>query len=209
LVLHDDDNPDLLCCSAERRHQLRPRSPPRQRPSAACVRRTGSLETRIANWQDEIIVSPTIFQRGPYRFFFFSSDRSEPPHVHVMRERRLAKFWLGPIRLATCVGFGKREVELVDGRVVSVPTAWYPRLAEASSRERRSWVLIGSGIGIHWRALDEDISVEGLLRGERSGESPTSLRSWRAGRKRPANKALQPTGRAPRTGLSQGAAARG
>jgi hypothetical protein len=86
-------------------------------------------------------------------------------------------------------------VELVDGRVVSVPTTWYPRLAEASDRERRSWVLIGSGVGIHWPQLDEDISLEGLLRGERSGESTSSLRSWRTTRKRPANKALQPTRR--------------
>lgn len=86
-------------------------------------------------------------------------------------------------------------VELVDGRVVSVPTPWYPRLAEASDRERRTWVLIGAGVGIHWPALDEDVSVDGLLRGERSGESRASLRSWRAARKRAANKALQPTRR--------------
>jgi hypothetical protein len=89
-------------------------------------------------------------------------------------------------------------VELVDGRVVSVPTTWYPRLAEASDRERRSWVLIGSGVGIYWPQLDEDISLEGLLRGERSGESPSSLRSWRTTRNRPAKKALQPTSRAKR-----------
>ena len=89
-------------------------------------------------------------------------------------------------------------VELIDGRVVSVPTTWYPRLAEASDRERRSWVLIGSGVGIHWPQLDEDISLEGLLRGERSGESTSSLRSWRTARKRPAKKALQPTVRAKR-----------
>jgi Protein of unknown function (DUF2442) len=97
-------------------------------------------------------------------------------------------------------------VELADGRAVSVPAAWYPRLAAAPGRERRDWVLIGAGVGIHWPALDEDVSVEGLLRGERSGESPASLRSWRAARKRPANKALQPTRRATRAGTS---AARG
>jgi hypothetical protein len=100
-------------------------------------------------------------------------------------------------------------VDLVDGRVVSVPTAWYPRLAEASDRERRSWVLIGSGLGIHWPQLDEDISVEGLLRGERSGESRSSLRSWRGTRKRPANKALQPTGGGSRARSSHRDAARG
>ncbi len=100
-------------------------------------------------------------------------------------------------------------IELADGRVVSVPTTWYPRLDEASSRERRAWVLIGSGVGIHWPELDEDISVEGLLRGERSGESKSSLRAWCAARRRPANKALQPTRRALRTGTSHRAAARG
>ena len=100
-------------------------------------------------------------------------------------------------------------VELVDGRVVSVPTTWYPRLAEASDRERRSWVLIGSGIGIHWPGLDEDVSVEGLLRGERSGESASSLRSWRVTRKRPANKSLQPTGRGSRKRSPHRDAARG
>jgi len=100
-------------------------------------------------------------------------------------------------------------VELVDGRVVSVPTTWYPRLADASSRERRSWVLIGAGIGIHWTELDEDISVEGLLRGEHSGESLSSLRAWRATRKRPPNKALQPMSRVSRAKPSQRSAARG
>ena len=87
-------------------------------------------------------------------------------------------------------------VELHDGRVVSVPLAWYPRLAEGSPGERRRWELLGPGIGIHWPDLDEDISVEGLLQGLPSGESSTSLRAWRATRKRPANTALQPTSRA-------------
>ena len=88
-------------------------------------------------------------------------------------------------------------VELVDGRVVSVPLAWYPRLAEGSPAERRRWELLGPGIGVHWPALDEDISVEGLLHGLPSGESEGSLNAWRASRKRPAHKALQPTSRAP------------
>ena len=86
-------------------------------------------------------------------------------------------------------------VELRDGRVVSVPLAWYPRLAEGSSRERRRWELLGPGIGIHWPDLDEDISVDGLLQGLPSGESPASLNEWRATRKRPANTAQQPTSR--------------
>ena len=81
-------------------------------------------------------------------------------------------------------------VELNDGRSVSVPVAWYPRLAEGRAAERRRWELVGSGIGVHWPDLDEDISVEALLRGERSGESPESLRRWRATRRRPASRRL-------------------
>ena len=77
-------------------------------------------------------------------------------------------------------------VELVDGRSVSVPLAWYPRLAEGRPSERRSWELIGPGIGIHWPHLDEDISVEGLLLGHRSNESSVSLQRWRTSRRRPA-----------------------
>src|SRR5205814_7928334 len=80
-------------------------------------------------------------------------------------------------------------VELRDGRVVSVPLTWYPRLAEGSPRERKRWELLGPGIGIHWPELDEDISVEGLLAGARSGESATSLNAWRARR----NHATNPT----------------
>src|SRR5712691_1947935 len=87
-------------------------------------------------------------------------------------------------------------VELRDGRVVSVPLAWYPRLAEGSPRERRRWELLGPGIGIHWPDLDEDISIEGLLQGLPSGESRGSLDAWRASRKRPANKAPRQTSRA-------------
>ena len=86
-------------------------------------------------------------------------------------------------------------VDLADGRTVSVPLQWYPRLAEATAAERRHWELIGPGIGIHWPAVDEDISIEGLLRGLPSGESATSLERWRASRNNPANKALQPTRR--------------
>jgi hypothetical protein len=70
------------------------------------------------------------------------------------------------------------SVELVDGRTVSVPLIWYPRLAHASPSERNDWRLIGRGEGIHWPALDEDISVANLLAGKPSGESQRSLRRW-------------------------------
>jgi len=87
-------------------------------------------------------------------------------------------------------------IHLQDGRVVSVPITWYPRLAEGTPIERRRWELIGPGIGIHWPDLDEDISVEALLLGLGSNESASSLQRWRASRRRPANQALQPTSRA-------------
>lgn len=70
------------------------------------------------------------------------------------------------------------EVELSDGRAISAPLAWFPRLLHATSAERSAWRLIGSGEGIHWDALDEDISVEGLLRGHPSGEGQESFKRW-------------------------------
>jgi hypothetical protein len=69
-------------------------------------------------------------------------------------------------------------VELVDGRTVSVPLLWFPRLVDATPAERGNWRLIGRGEGIHWPDLDEDISVAGLLAGKRSGESQRSLKRW-------------------------------
>jgi hypothetical protein len=73
-------------------------------------------------------------------------------------------------------------VDLSDGRSISVPVAWYPRLAHASSTERKRWRLIGRGVGIHWEDLDEDISVENLLAGRPSGESQASFNDWLAKR---------------------------
>ena len=55
-------------------------------------------------------------------------------------------------------------VDLADGRKISVPLHWFPRLDNASPGDRKSWQLIGGGLGIHWDALDEDISVESMLR---------------------------------------------
>lgn len=73
---------------------------------------------------------------------------------------------------------------LCDGGTVSVPLAEYPRLHYATPTERRNWRLMDSGRGIHWDALDEDISIAGLLAGRHSGESATSLARWRAARGR-------------------------
>jgi len=69
-------------------------------------------------------------------------------------------------------------VELVDGRSVIVPLAWYPRLTHATPKERENWRLIARGEGIHWPDLDEDISVEGILAGRPSGESQASFQRW-------------------------------
>ena len=73
-------------------------------------------------------------------------------------------------------------VDLSDGRSISVPLAWYPRLLHATAVERKRWRLIGRGSGIHWEHLDEDISVEGLLAGKPSGESQASFSNWLAKR---------------------------
>ena len=70
------------------------------------------------------------------------------------------------------------DVELADGRSISVPLAWYPRLIHATADERAHFRFIGGGEGIHWPDLDEDISVEGIVAGRPSGESQQSLQRW-------------------------------
>jgi len=69
-------------------------------------------------------------------------------------------------------------VDLSDGRTISVPLGWYPRLQHASPQERNNWRFIGKGQGIHWEDIDEDISVEGLLAGKPSTESQASFKKW-------------------------------
>ncbi len=69
-------------------------------------------------------------------------------------------------------------VQLSDGRDISVPLSWYPRLVHATQIERDHWELIGGGQGIHWPDLDEDISVEMLLAGRKSGEGRHSFKQW-------------------------------
>ncbi len=58
------------------------------------------------------------------------------------------------------------SVELMDGRTISVPLAWYPRLLHATKKQRNKWSISGGGYGIHWDLLDEDLSTEGLLKGQ-------------------------------------------
>ncbi len=69
-------------------------------------------------------------------------------------------------------------IDLVDGRSISVPLEWYPRLLHGTPQERKNWRLIGRGEGIHWPDLDEDISVENVWAGRPSGESQSSLKRW-------------------------------
>ena len=70
------------------------------------------------------------------------------------------------------------SVDLSDGRSISVPLAWYPRLLNGTQEERNNWRFIGEREGIHWPDLDEDVSVENLLAGKPSGESQSSFKRW-------------------------------
>ena len=73
-------------------------------------------------------------------------------------------------------------MDLVDGRTVTVPLAWYPRLWYGNAEERSHFELIGDGHYIHWPDLDEDLTVAGILAGRRSGESAASLKEWLSAR---------------------------
>jgi hypothetical protein len=70
------------------------------------------------------------------------------------------------------------SVDLEDGRSVSVPIGWYPRLSYGTAAERANFQISSAGYGIHWPDLDEDIGVEGLLLGKRSSESGASFERW-------------------------------
>lgn len=83
---------------------------------------------------------------------------------------------------AVAVSDDTLTVDLADGRSISAPLTWYPRLAHGSAAERANWRLIGRGEGVHWPDLDEDISVENLLTAARSGESDRSFKQWLASR---------------------------
>lgn len=76
------------------------------------------------------------------------------------------------------------SVALMDGRVITVPLAWYPRLYRATPRQRRNWKLAGGGYGIHWPDIDEDLSTEGLLRGAPAPATPAVKRRARPAREK-------------------------
>ena len=80
------------------------------------------------------------------------------------------------------VGEDALTVDLSDGRTISTPLAWYPRLLNGTPQEQRNWRLIGQGEGVHWPDLDEDVSVENLVFGQPSGESQRSFQRWLQGR---------------------------
>ena len=88
-----------------------------------------------------------------------------------------------PVAEAVTVTEDTLTVGFSDGRSLSVPLAWFPRLVHATPAERKSWRLIGRGHGIHWSKLDEDISIEGLLAGKPSGESQASFKKWLSARR--------------------------
>lgn len=164
---------------------------------------------------------PTVAYIGAYRLFFYSGDRSEPPHVHVERGNEIAKFWLSPVRLQSSERFRSQEIrriqrlieqheqelleawhntlvierraqaqtvnvteeELIvaldNGRTISAPLAWFPRLLHGTPEERANWrLIIGDGEGIHWPDPDEDIEVRHLLAGIPSRETQHSLQRW-------------------------------
>jgi hypothetical protein len=83
-----------------------------------------------------------------------------------------------PLAQAVRITHDSLHVDLADGRTISVPLWWYPRLLHATADERKNWRLAGTGRGIHWENIDKDISVEGLLAGRPSGESQASLKKW-------------------------------
>ena len=85
-------------------------------------------------------------------------------------------------------------VDLMDGRSISAPLVWYPRLLNGTAEERKNWRLIGDGEGIHWPDLDEDLSVDSLIVGRPSGENPLSLKSWLETRKASAKRARNQAG---------------
>lgn len=92
---------------------------------------------------------------------------------------RMSTFEAGvPVVTHVTVTDDTLSVDLSDGRTISVPLAWFPRLLHGTKKERNNWRLIGKGYGLHWEDLDEDISVENLLLGQASGESQASLEKW-------------------------------
>lgn len=90
----------------------------------------------------------------------------------------ISTFEAEPAAIGVLVTEAFINVGLEDGRQLSVPTSWYPRLAHATTAERQNWRLLGGGYAVEWPDLDEHIGIEGLLLGRRSGESKVSFDRW-------------------------------
>lgn len=88
-----------------------------------------------------------------------------------------------PIAVAVEVSSEQLSVRLADGRTITVPLEWYPRLAHATQAERDHYELLGHGSAVGWPDLDEHLSVESILAGRSSGESQHSFQRWLASRK--------------------------
>jgi hypothetical protein len=76
----------------------------------------------------------------------------------------IAAVEIQPLAIDVAFSADMLQVELADGRAIGVPLEWFPDLEAASAKDRKNWELIGGGLGIRWEALDEDVSVESLLR---------------------------------------------
>ncbi|MSU77903.1 MAG: DUF2442 domain-containing protein [Gemmataceae bacterium] len=87
-----------------------------------------------------------------------------------------------PTAIQVALSSERFTVDLADGRSVSIPLEWYPRLMNATRAERNNWQLLGDGYAIEWPDLDEHIGIECVLAGHRSGESIRSLNTWLATR---------------------------
>jgi hypothetical protein len=142
---------------------------------------------------------------GPYRVFFTSFDCREPPHVHSAESSSsiISESWRHGMTIAVSsepiirdVRVTKSEIiaYLEDVRVISVPLAWSWRLSEATPVQRVKFRLIGAGQGIHWPDVDEDISVEGMLRGSPAPRAPVPRQRSSPAKRRPpkARKAAKP-----------------
>ena len=124
----------------------------------------------------EVAALPTL--RSLYAEAFGATPLEErPAGVIVSRYSNSQKLEI-PGAVEITVTEDALTAQLSDGRTISVPLSWYPRLVHATPEERNNWRLIGTGQGIHWPDLDEDISVEGLLAGWPSRESQKSLKQW-------------------------------
>jgi hypothetical protein len=129
------------------------------------------------------VIVPTISLFEVFKRVLIEKNRGDALGRHGMITLVLEK---EPHAVSVAITSEKLRVDLSDGRSLVVPLEWYPRLADASPRERKNWRLLGDGYALEWPDLDEHIGIEGLLAGQRSGESQPSFERWLASRQRTA-----------------------